>query len=270
MEERHLGLVPAQELEQERRRRILRDSRLIAEQIDIDGVIKACGGKQLGSVIEQTLSKRTGVKIAVALDESFNFYYQDNLDALRNAGAEVEFFSPVNDPEIPPGMSGIILGGGFPEVLADRLEKNVAMIKSLRRYIGQGTPVYGECGGLMYMTKSIRGYKGSERKHRMLALIDAETVMTGKLTLNYTEVDCKAPLLGKAVFRGHEFHYSELQDIGADIRYAYRMTKGKGIVDSRDGAIFNENGLAAYTHLHFGGNRLANKLVTACLAFSRK
>ena len=122
----------------------------------------------------------------------------------------------------------------------------------------------------MYMTRSIRGYKGSERKHRMLGLIDAETVMTGRLTLNYTEADCKSPLLGNAVLRGHEFHYSELQDIGRDVRYAYRMTKGKGIVDSSDGAICNENGLAAYTHLHFGGNRLANKFVTACTAFLRK
>ncbi len=270
IEERHLGLVPAQELEQESRRSLLRNARLIAEQVDIDGVIKACSGKPLGSATAPALSKSTGVKIAVALDESFNFYYQDNLDALRNAGAEVEFFSPVNDSEIPQGISGIILGGGFPEVLADRLEKNVTMIKSLRRCISQGTPVYGECGGLMYMTRSIRGYKGSKRKHRMLGLIDAETVMTGRLTLNYTEADCKAPLLGKAMLRGHEFHYSELQDIGGDIRYAYCMTKGKGIVDGRDGAICNDNGLAAYTHLHFGGNRLAKKLVSACVAFSRK
>ena len=122
----------------------------------------------------------------------------------------------------------------------------------------------------MYMTKSIRGYKGSKRKQRMLGLVDAETVMSGRLTLNYTEASCQAPLFGNTVIRGHEFHYSELQDISHDVRYAYSLSKGKGIIDGRDGVICGENGLAAYNHLHFGGNGLAKNLVAAFASFSRR
>jgi cobyrinic acid a,c-diamide synthase len=270
MEERHLGLVPAQEMEKEKRRKVLRNAKRVAEQIDIDGVTKSCGSLPLDFAVVREPARRNRARIAVAMDESFNFYYQDNLGLLRGAGAKLQFFSPINDPALPEGIDGIILGGGFPEVLADRLEKNESMMKSLRSHITDGMPVYCECGGLMYMTKSISGYKGAKQKQKMLGLVDAETVMTGRLTLNYTEADCNAPLFGEAVIRGHEFHYSELRDIGRDTRYAYKVSKGKGIADGKDGIICGDNGLAAYMHLHFGGNGLARNLVDACAAFSRR
>jgi cobyrinic acid a,c-diamide synthase len=163
-----------------------------------------------------------------------------------------------------------MLGGGFPEVLADKLERNTQMIRSLRRRVEEGMPVYAECGGLMYLTRSIRGYRGSAKKQKMLGIIDADVHMTGRLTLNYTEAACYGPLLGKTRIRGHEFHYSEMRDIDPDTRYAYRLSRGKGIDGHRDGVIINGNGLAAYTHLHFVGNGLAEKIVNACLSFSRR
>jgi cobyrinic acid a,c-diamide synthase len=269
MEERHLGLVPARELEQDKRKRLVRTAGKIAEQIDIDRVLGAFGKNPLDFVNRPRASRKPVTKIAVALDESFNFYYQDNLSALRRAGARLEFFSPVSNSQLPEKIDGIILGGGFPEVLADRLEKNKLMSKSIRRAAADSMPIYAECGGLMYLSRSISGYGGSSRKIKMLSVVDADTVMTGRLTLNYTEATCDGPLLGKALLRGHEFHYSELRDIASDTAFAYQLSKGKGISGGRDGISFNERGLAAYTHLHFGGGDLAQNLVKACTAYSR-
>ena len=266
---RHLGLVPARELEQDRRMHVLKTARRIAEQLDIDGVLGSFGKDPLDFVKKRSVTRKPVTKIAVALDASFNFYYQDNLSALRRAGARLEFFSPVSDSQLPEKIDGIILGGGFPEVLADSLEKNRQMSKSIRRAAADSMPIYAECGGLMYLSRSISGYKGSNRKMKMLSVVDADTVMTGRLTLNYTEATCDGPLLGKALLRGHEFHYSELRDIASDTVFAYRLSKGKGICDGRDGIAFTESGLAAYTHLHFGGGELAHHLVNACAAYSR-
>jgi cobyrinic acid a,c-diamide synthase len=269
MEERHLGLVPARELEQDKRKRLIRTARIVGEQIGIDRVLGVFGRDPLNFVKKTSSSRKPVTKIAVALDESFNFYYQDNFSALRRAGARLEFFSPVSDSQLPEKINGIILGGGFPEVLADRLEKNTPMGRSIRRAVADGMPIYAECGGLMYLTRSISGYRGSSRKMKMLSVVDASTVMTGQLTLNYTEANCDGPLLGKALLRGHEFHYSEMRDIAPDTIFAYHLSKGKGISDGRDGISFSERGLAAYTHLHFGGGDLAQNLVNACFTYSR-
>jgi cobyrinic acid a,c-diamide synthase len=268
MEERHLGLVPAQELQEAKRKSIVKAARYVADQIDVDGIIDLCGRGRLPDAPERTrMQKRT--KIAVALDESFNFYYADNLDALRKSGAGLVFFSPVHDKALPEGVGGIILGGGFPEVLADRLEKNAAMIKSVRKAVQDGMPVYGECGGLMYLTRSIRGYRGEKKARKMAGLVDADTLMTSRLTLNYTEAECSGPVFGNACLRGHEFHYSSIENVARDVRFAYSMKKGKGITGDRDGLIVNGTGLAAYMHLHFANGRLAEKLVQACAAHSR-
>jgi cobyrinic acid a,c-diamide synthase len=273
MEERHLGLVPALELEKKRQKRITSNAREIAEQLDIDGIVDVIRMQPASSDDNPKTAeprKRAIAKIAVALDESFNFYYQDNIEALREAGAVLEFFSPVNDKGLPEGIDGLVLGGGFPEVLADKLEKNGRMIKSIRRQVNEDMPAYGECGGLMYLSRSISGFGGSERRRRMLGVVDADTAMTGKLTLNYTEAECRAHLFGRCLLRGHEFHYSELRDIAMDCKFAYSLRRGKGIVDGRDGIVFSENGIAAYSHHHFSGNWLAAKLVDACAKYSRR
>jgi cobyrinic acid a,c-diamide synthase len=274
MEERHLGLVPAQELQKKKRKEVLGAARYVSEQIDVDSVLKACGAGTLPTAaasspaVEKAPKKRT--TIAVALDESFNFYYADNLDALKRAGAKLVFFSPVNDAALPEGIDGIILGGGFPEVLADRLAENRSMTRSVAKAVNVGMPVYGECGGLMYLTRSISGYKGEKKVRRMAGLIDADTVMTSRLTLNYTEADCNGPVFGRTNLRGHEFHYSTIEGISKDSRFAYAMKKGKGVADGRDGFVLGEVGLAAYMHLHFANNVLAERLVRSCASYSRR
>lgn len=267
MQERHLGLVPAHELQTGKKRGITKAAKRIADQIDIDAVIRLCGRAPVAATQSaQKAASRT--TIAVALDESFNFYYADNLDALRRHGAKLVFFSPVHDRCVPEA-GGIMIGGGFPEVLADRLEKNTQMARTIAKAAGDA-PVYGECGGLMYLTRSIRGYNGERKARRMIGAIDAETVMTKKLTLNYTEADCNGPIFGRVHLRGHEFHYSEIQDIAPDSRFAYRMKKGKGVAEGRDGFIVNENSLAAYMHLHFANDRLPEMFVKSCVRHSRR
>jgi cobyrinic acid a,c-diamide synthase len=168
----------------------------------------------------------------VALDESFNFYYTDNLIALRRSGAQLSFFSPVKDQTLPDGVHGIIVGGGFPEVLADKLETNGSMIRSIREAVDEGMPIYAECGGLMYLTRSITGYKGEKKARKMAGIIQADTLMTGKLTLNYTDAECQGSILGKTHLRGHEFHYSSIENVASDSRFAYAMKKGKGVIGS--------------------------------------
>ncbi|HEY8140177.1 MAG TPA: cobyrinate a,c-diamide synthase [Nitrososphaera sp.] len=270
MEERHLGLIPARELHEKRRKAIARAAKNVSAQLDIEKILTLCGTRRKSHAPTRKNPVKPSVRIGVALDDSFNFYYADNFDALRSAGAELVFYSPIHDRRLPPDLDGLILGGGFPEVLADRLEKNRTMINSVRRHIEEGLPVYGECGGLMYLTRSISGYNGEARARKMVGLVDADTIMSGRLTLNYTQAQCDAPLFGRTVLRGHEFHYSKITDIAPDSRFGYSMSKGNGVIDSKDGFIVGENGIAAYSHLHFAGNGLADGIVKACFRYSRR
>jgi cobyrinic acid a,c-diamide synthase len=270
MEERHLGLVPASELKEAKRHVIVvRIAKYIAECIDIDKVLSVCGITALPDAPAYP-KLRARTRIAVALDESFNFYYKDNLDALKMSGAQLVFFSPVREQVLPEAVHGIILGGGFPEVLADRLEKNRSMIMSIKRAVDEGMPIYGECGGLMYLTRSIGGYKGERKTRKMAGIVEADTLMTSRLTLNYTEAECNGPVFGKTHIRGHEFHYSSIENIAGDSQFAYSMKKGKGVTGDQDGFIINNNGLAAYMHLHFANRKLAERLVLSCAKYSRR
>jgi cobyrinic acid a,c-diamide synthase len=269
IEERHLGLVPALELEK-KKRSIHQSAKYISEQIDIDKIKSLCKPINRTKAIQKAFPV-TRIRVAVALDESFNFYYADNFDALRKQQAELIFFSPVNDIELPENIHGIILGGGFPEILADKLEFNQAMIKSISKAATNGMPIYGECGGLMYLTRSIRrNNEGKKKRQKMIGLIEADTFMSGKLTLNYTEADCTSSFFEDIYkIRGHEFHYSNIENISTDSKFAYTMRRGKGVDNKRDGFVVY-NCLASYMHLHFANNRLPERFIKNCLEFSHK
>ena len=270
MEERHLGLIPTPELQHAKRKMVAAAAKSISDQLEIDRILDLCGkGHMLHDLSERTRIPAIA-RLAVALDESFNFYYADNLDALKKSGAKLDFFSPVNDLALPQDIDGIILGGGFPEVLADRLEKNHSMIKSIKKAVNEGMPIYGECGGLMYLTQSIRGYNGEKKARKMVGLIDADTLMTNKLTLNYTEAECNGPIFRKMLVRGHEFHYSSIENVAQDSKFAYSMKKGNGITGKRDGLIVNGCGIAAYMHLHFANAKLPARLVQTCARYSHR
>lgn len=271
MEERHLGLIPALELKY-KRRRILYAARHVSEQIDLDKL------KILYKSVDESRQQpfpNSKIKIAVAMDESFNFYYADNLYKLRKQKVEIALFSPVNDSKPPENVSGIIIGGGFPEVLADKLEKNQSMIKSISKLAEDEIPIYAECGGLMYLTRSIVRYKGmgyrkKEKKRKMVGLIDADTLMNTKLTLNYTEADSHGAIFGNiSNIRGHEFHYSEIKNIASDSKLVFVMKNGNGVDGKRDGFSVYDT-LSSYMHLHFADSRLPKRLVEHCLTYSRK
>lgn len=269
MEERHLGLVPALELKENNSRVITHTAKYVAECIDLDKVLSLCSVTSLPGARDH-LKQPSRASIAVALDESFNFYYTDNFIALKTAGARLIFFSPIKDQKLPEGVHGLMLGGGFPEVLADRLENNTLMVRSIRKAVDEGMPIYAECGGLMYLTRSISGYKGENKRRKMAGIIEADTLMTGRLTLNYTEAECNGSIFGKTHLRGHEFHYSSIENIAGDSRFAYSMKKGRGVTGNQDGFIINHNSLAAYMHLHFANRKLPERMVISCVRFSRR
>ena len=287
--ERHLGLIPREELDYKKRNEILNSAKVLSECLDAQKIMDLIGPipneklrkKKIDNNINQNLQT---IKIAVALDASFNFYYQQNLDILQKKGAQLIFFSPLYDDRLPQEIDGIIIGGGFPEILARDLSKNISMIRAIKKIAENQIPIYAECGGLMYLSKSIKegipkyvndkipGSKVNFNKtYKMTGLIDAITKMTDKLTLNYTQ----GKVINESIFgninsiKGHEFHFSEMENISNDCKFSYYLNKGKGIIDQKDGIIVY-NTLASYTHLHFSNTKLPQEFILKCKKFSRK
>lgn len=261
---RHLGLVPARESEAVARK-ARESARAASEFLDLDRMLELARAPPAEPAPEPPRAPEK-CTVAVALDASFNFYYPANLEELRRCGARTVFFSPLSDGRVPD-CDGLYIGGGFPEVMAERLSENASMLSSVKKAVQGGAPSYAECGGLMYLARSIR----DEKRHAMAGAIDAESRMTGKLTLNYTEGrvvrDC-AVSAPPARFRGHEFHYSRT-DAGPDARMAYELSAGQGIRDGRDG-IVQDGLLASYGHLYFGGGGFAAEFVKRCVKSSCK
>jgi len=258
LESRHLGLIPVKE-QRSLQNKIRKVSREISDSLDIDKIIQICKNVSELPKVKAKKIKKPIATVAVALDSSFNFYYHDNLEALRREGAKLKFFSPVTDKKIP-GCDLIYIGGGFPEVLGQSLERNTIMRKMIKKHAEEGIPIYAECGGLMYLTKSISFGK---KKYRMVGLFDAETQMTKKMTLNYTEgrITSNCLISGPAKFRAHEFHYSKISNLARDAKLVYDLKIGEGISGKKD-ALSEYNTLASYCHLYFDSAKYATKLVS--------
>jgi len=257
MESRHLGLIPVKE-QKSLQNKIRKVSREISDNLDIDKIIQICKNVPQLSKTQPKKFKKPTATVAVALDNSFNFYYHDNLEALRREGARLKFFSPVSDKKIP-ACDLIYIGGGFPEVLGQSLERNTTMRKTIKKRAEEGTSIYAECGGLMYLTKSIIFGK---KKYKMVGLFDAETQMTKKMTLNYTEGRIKSNCLvsAPAKFRAHEFHYSKIRNLPRDAKLVYDLKIGEGIDNKKD-ALSEYNTLASYCHLYFDSSKYALNLL---------
>ena len=247
MESRHLGLIPVKE-QKSLQNKIRKISREISDNLDIDKIVQICKNVPQLPKVQQKKFKNPTATVAVALDSSFNFYYHDNLEALRREGAKLKFFSPVSDKKIPK-CDLIYIGGGFPEVLGQSLERNTTMRNLIKKHAEEGMPIYAECGGLMYLTKSISFGK---KKYKMVGLFDAETQMTKKMTLNYTEgrITSNCLISGPAKFRAHEFHYSKISNLARDAKLVYDLKIGEGISGKKD-ALSEYNTLASYCHLYF-------------------
>ena len=258
LESRHLGLIPVKE-QRSLQNKIRKVSREISDSLDIDKIIQICKNVSELPKVQVKKIKKPIATVAVALDSSFNFYYHDNLEALRREGAKLKFFSPVTDKKIPK-CDLIYIGGGFPEVLGQSLERNTTMRNLIKKHAEEGIPIYAECGGLMYLTKSISFGK---KKYKMVGLFDAETQMTKKMTLNYTEgrITSNCLISGPAKFRAHEFHYSKISNLARDAKLVYDLKIGEGISGKKD-ALSEYNTLASYCHLYFDSAKYATKLVS--------
>ncbi len=199
-------------------------------------------------------------RIGVARDAAFHFYYQALFDALAAAGCETVFFSPLNDHRLPAEISGLYLGGGYPEAYAETLAANGEMLASIRAFAASGKPLYAECGGLMYLSE---GLVADDRFHPFLGILPARTrMLAGKKALGYVEVTLSEDSLwgGRGeVFRGHEFHYSELvDDPTADPtwRRVYALRRRRSDTVEAEG--FQKGAiLASYTHLYYAAHPTA-------------
>jgi len=197
--------------------------------------------------------RQYGVRLGIARDEGFHFYYPDNLEALERSGCELVTFSPMRDASLPVGLKGIYLGGGYPEEYAAELSANIAMLESIRHFAAAGGLVYAECGGLMYVSEALETLEG--KSYPMLGLLPATTRMSKRLqSLGYREVTLlRDSFWGKRGerLRGHEFHYSEMTRTPG-WPSAYQTGPRPSQEESCEG-FQNDSGtiLASYTHLHF-------------------
>jgi cobyrinic acid a,c-diamide synthase len=215
------------------------------------------------------------VRVGIARDQAFCFYYQYNLDLLRSLGAELVPFSPLKDPGLPLGVQGLYLGGGYPELHAAALAANVSMRKALRAFAEKGGPIYAECGGFMALTREIVDLEGSS--HPMVGLFPTRAVMGRRLrALGYVEVEMNRDSpLGRAGerARGHEFRYSQIDPLPPEVPRTYRLFKsyqGTEPADlSGEGYVY-KNCLGSYVHLHFGSNgEWARRWLELCASWDR-
>jgi cobyrinic acid a,c-diamide synthase len=259
VQSRHLGLKMADETGG-----MLKAAGIVGENIDIDAVLDvARGAKPLPDLPLTAMdgAGRHDVKIGVARDAAFCFYYQDNLDLLSSY-ADVVYFSPMADSL--PDVDALYFGGGYPELYAKELEASACRGR-VKKAVDDGMPVYGECGGLMYLSEEI----SHDKNYKMVGALPGKAEMTRRLqALGYV----KAEAVTGGIFPsgtshyGHEFHYSRVES-SPDARFAFRLSRGKGIMDGRDG-LAEQNAIGAYTHAYFSPG-FADSLVKAAKAYRK-
>jgi len=269
--ERHLGLVTEDEYALTGER-VTALAKMVESHVDIDGLLDRLEDRPPGPVESCEKAPGTRVKIGVARDRAFCFYYQDNLDLLEKAGAEIVFFSPMGDDGLPPGINGLYLGGGYPELFADLLSGNRNVMEQIGEESRRGMPIYAECGGFMYLCDTLTDLNGST--FPMAGCFPLQAKMSPKLkALGYREICLNSnTILGPRglVIRGHEFHYSDINgDLGKLNSSFYKVTNVPAGVEAAGGFEI-ENTLGSYHHLHFGSCPAAARgFVAACDRFAR-
>jgi cobyrinic acid a,c-diamide synthase len=254
--DRHLGLVPVAERRGEARAGLDVLGEKISRSCDLPGILRlarSAGPLDTKPWSPEAPEPGSPVRVTVAGGPSFSFLYEENLESLRGAGAEVSFFDPTSDEHLPEGTDALYLGGGFPETYAAALAENEPLKERVRRFAAEGRPIVAECGGLLYLVKDLDG-------HPMCGVLDARARMTDRLTLGYREAlaHSDSPLAeAGTIVRGHEFHYSAVEPVAGE-RPAWEFA-GRG----REG--FVSGGVhASYLHTHWAAKpEVPRRLVQA-------
>ena len=259
IEERHLGLVPAREKENSLKY-INIWSDVIKDSIDLDRLVEIAGeAPKITSQIVPIWNKinKQKVKIGVAYDEVFNFYYKENIESLEANNAKIEYFSPLNDEGLPD-VDGLYIGGGYPELFSKELSANEKMLKDIKTFHLEDRPIFAECGGLMYLMNSIH-------EDKVVNVYPYKAILTNRVqALKYTIAEVTQDnIISKKgeSFHGHEFHYSKVlvDETNIKNKLAFNILRGKGSYNNQDG-FMQGNTLASYVHTHvaampdFGGN----------------
>ncbi len=255
--ERHLGLTTHKEAPVPER--IIDNlAAAVDAEVDIDRIIEiAEAAAALPDLVNKTsLKAACGIRIGIAHDDAFCFYYEDDFQTMRQQGVHTVFFDTLRDRSLPE-VDALFIGGGFPEVHGVELEQNIAMRDQIRRFADSGRPIYAECGGLMYLSRQIT-WQG--RCNQMVGVIPADTRMQarpvgrGYVVLESTSHHPWDMTLGGArstpcpPLHAHEFHHSSLHNLGDQIEFAYRVKRGHGINGRYDGLVY-KNIFASYSHM---------------------
>jgi len=254
---RHLGLVTAEDLRiNEKETDLL--SEWIGDGLDMEKLLRITSGYKIHLLGDEG-KKEKRVRIGVARDNAFCFYYEENLRLLEKEGAEIILFSPLRDESLPKGISGLIFGGGYPEIYARELSENRRLIKEIKDMAERGMPIYAECGGFMYLMEEIDEY-------RMAGIFPFRCRFQKRLVaLGYREIVTKKDsIIGPSMTRarGHEFHYSNIVNEIDGVETIYRLKE-----KSREGFL-KKNTLGSYIHLHFGSNpNIPKNFVNSCEKF---
>ena len=254
--ERHLGLMPGNESD-EAEMRIEAIASRIKDQVDLDALVQIAQGAQQppAATTHPVLNlDGEGLKLAYANDKSFGFYYQEDLDTLRTAGVQLLPLDTLSDQKLP-AVDGMLIGGGFPEMFVKQLADNQLLRNDILQAVENGLPVYAECGGLMYLSRSLRW---KDQHGEMVGVIPGDVVMgdrpvgRGYAALEETAFGIWPP--HAETIPAHEFHYSHLENLDAGLTYAYRVLRGQGIDGTHDGFV-QRNLLASYCHRRGSGTR---------------
>ena len=271
--ERHLGLIPSNE-QDDANTQIETIGRSIAAQVDLDGLVAIAGSSRLPPAPETAPCSITPLehplRIGIARDEAFGFYYPGDLEAMESAGAKLVPIDTLRDTALP-AIDGLFIGGGFPESCMQQLQDNAPLREAIRAAVEGGLPVYAECGGLMYLSRSLAWRGGT---CQMVGVIPGDTVMharpqgRGYVRLGtLSEHPWRTADGDNGEICAHEFHYSSLESLQTPARFAFKVLRGAGIDGSHDGYVY-KNLLACYTHQRTtSSNRWTEhflKFVAAC------
>lgn len=273
---RHLGLVPSGEIE-DLKEKLQQIASLISETVDLEALVRLAkvysydDAINISDVISHELpdslvisqkyqhtnqNNEDRIRIGVAYDQSFNFYYEDNLDYLRRLGADIIYFSPMNDAKLPENLDFLYFGGGYPEQFAQKLSENKTMHKSILHALASGIPYYGECGGFMYLNKELIDFDG--KRYPMVGWFDGSVSMTKKLQrFGYKTLELQEEcILGAKQLKinCHEFHHSLVENIQLEPLFSLSKYRDHELIDQNYCGFQKGNGVAGYPHLHFYGN----------------